>query len=43
MRFHTLFSMININAIYLFNQRNAGAFDPHLANQILVSLQPCSR
>jgi hypothetical protein len=35
MRFHTLFSMININAIYLFNQRNAGAFDPHLANQIL--------
>jgi hypothetical protein len=35
MRFHTLFSMININAIYLFNQRNAGALDPHLADQIL--------
>jgi hypothetical protein len=34
-RFHTLFSMININAIYLFNQRNAGAFDSHLADQIL--------
>jgi hypothetical protein len=34
-RFHTYMSMIELNAIYSFKQRNMGAFDPHFANQVL--------
>jgi len=34
-RFHSYMSLIELNAIYLFKQRNMGAFDRHFADQVL--------
>ena len=43
MRFHTYMSLINLNAIYLFKQRNEAPSTRTWLTRFLVSLRRCSK